>query len=75
MFRILRTAAPSMLAESRARLRAFALAACTLTACSGAGQFVWFTDLPPDMASALVVHPGDTVSVRVLGHVEMSVKV
>jgi polysaccharide export outer membrane protein len=45
--------------------------------CSGPGQFVWFTDLPAaEIAPPLVfvVHAGDTVSVGVLGHPDMSVK-
>ncbi len=52
------------------------LVACA-SACSGPGQYVWFTDLPPDQlapAHDFVIHLGDTVSVRVLGHDEMSVK-
>jgi polysaccharide export outer membrane protein len=64
MFRIVRTAVRALLG----------IAAGALAACSGPGQYVWFSELPADPTGALVVHPGDTVSVRVLGHEEMSVK-
>ncbi len=47
-----------------------------ISACSTAGNFVWFTQLPPDMTSGAgdyVINAGDLVSIRVLGHDEMSV--
>jgi polysaccharide export outer membrane protein len=54
---------------------ACALCALLLTACSSLGEYLWYTDVPPPPpASELTVQTGDTVSVRVLGHEEMSVK-
>jgi polysaccharide export outer membrane protein len=45
--------------------------------CGGAGEYVWFTDLPAASKAAprdFLVHVGDTVSIRVLGHDDMTVK-
>ena len=47
-----------------------------IAACSAAGDYVWFTQLPPETASTTgeyVINSGDLVSIRVLGHEEMSV--
>jgi polysaccharide export outer membrane protein len=51
-------------------------AALGIAACSSAGDYVWFSQLPPETGSAsgeYVINSGDLVSVRVLGHEEMSV--
>lgn len=59
----------------RSWLLPFFLAAVLLSACSDLGQYTWYTEVPPvPPASELTVQTGDTVSVRVLGHDEMSVK-
>jgi len=45
--------------------------------CSGSGQYVWFTSLPPAAANPphdYLINVGDTVDVRVLSHEEVSVK-
>jgi polysaccharide export outer membrane protein len=44
-------------------------------ACAGPGTFVWYSQVPPDPLGSsreLTIHPGDTVSIRVLGHDEMT---
>jgi polysaccharide export outer membrane protein len=58
----------------------FAPAALAVTlavgACSSPGNFVWYTQLPPDNPNSTadyVINSGDVVSVRVLGHDEMAV--
>jgi polysaccharide biosynthesis/export protein len=46
-------------------------------ACSGPGTFVWYSQVPPDQLAGsreLVIHSGDTISISVLGHADMSVK-
>src|SRR5258708_28619995 len=46
-------------------------------ACAGAGEYVWFAQLPSEatLASAeYVIAVGDLVSVKVLGHEEMTLK-
>src|SRR5580704_5899674 len=46
-------------------------------ACSGPGTFVWYSEVSPDQLAGsreVVIHPGDTVSISVLGHADMSVK-
>jgi polysaccharide export outer membrane protein len=61
----------------RLRVLASTLLLGLLAGCSGPGQFVWFSDLPPaDLLPPhdFVIHIGDTVSVRVLGREEMTVK-
>jgi polysaccharide export outer membrane protein len=67
-----------MLRNVRTALRALLVVAVPLlTACSAPGQFVWYTDVPAEHGHApgeLVVHIGDTLSVRVLGHEDMGVK-
>ena len=45
--------------------------------CGGAGEYVWFQQLPPETTlagSEYVVAIGDLVSIRVLGHEEMTLK-
>jgi polysaccharide export outer membrane protein len=45
-------------------------------ACSSAGNYVWYTQLPTDKPTSTadyVISAGDLVSVRVLGHDEMAV--
>jgi polysaccharide export outer membrane protein len=45
--------------------------------CAGPGEYVWFRQLPVDATQAgheYVIGVGDTVSIRVLGHEDMSVK-
>lgn len=52
------------------------LSAGTILGCGGAGQFVWFDQLPPEQRAATtdyVISAGDTVSIRVLGHEDMNV--
>jgi polysaccharide export outer membrane protein len=52
------------------------LVACA-AACSGAGQYVWFTDLPANQNARppeFLIHVGDTISMHVLGHEEMTLK-
>jgi polysaccharide export outer membrane protein len=48
------------------------------TACSGPGSYVWFTELSPEAlaaASEYAVDVGDVLSIRVLGHEDMSTRV
>jgi polysaccharide export outer membrane protein len=45
--------------------------------CASSGQYVWFSALPPQSElanSEYVIAVGDTVSIRVLGHEEMTLK-
>ena len=45
-------------------------------ACSSSGNFVWYTQLPPENLNSTadyVINAGDVVSIRVLGHDEMTV--
>ena len=45
-------------------------------ACGSSGQYVWFQDLTPEASAAnreFLIGTGDTLSVRVLGHDEMTV--
>ncbi len=72
----------SFAAQAAHALRVAALtvsaAACLpgLAACSSAGHYVWYTQLPLDhwdSTADYVIHAGDVVSVRVLGHDEMTV--
>jgi polysaccharide export outer membrane protein len=53
----------------------FLAVAFVFAACSSAGDFVWYTQLPPDKGTPAdyVINSGDLVSVRVLGHEEMAV--
>jgi polysaccharide export outer membrane protein len=47
------------------------------SACAGPGTFVWYSEVSPDQLASsheVVIHPGDTVSISVLGHADMSVK-
>ena len=47
-------------------------------ACSGPGRYVWYSDLGHNAAAAAneyVVSPGDTLSIRVMGHEDLSTKV
>lgn len=47
-------------------------------ACTSAGSYVWYTDLSPQeiaAASQYVVDVGDVLSVRVLGHEDMTTRV
>jgi polysaccharide biosynthesis/export protein len=65
--------------------RSFARLACcasclwvvaATSGCPGPGQFVWFSDLPASTRQApteYLVADGDTISIRVLGHEDMSV--
>jgi polysaccharide export outer membrane protein len=59
-------------------LAAVGLASVTASAgCSGSGQYVWFSSLPPGAASGsedYLINVGDTVDVRVLSHEDVSVK-
>jgi len=48
-----------------------------LSACSGPGQYVWLDQLPQDRLMAgneYLIEVGDVVSIRVLGHDEMTVR-
>jgi polysaccharide export outer membrane protein len=54
-----------------------ALCVSSVTGCSASGQYVWFTNLPREVAngtSDYLINVGDTVDVRVLGHEDVSVK-
>jgi polysaccharide export outer membrane protein len=54
----------------------FALVLAT-GACAGAGSYVWYQQLPPEAATVsneYIIAVGDTVSIRVLGHEEMTLK-
>jgi polysaccharide export outer membrane protein len=55
---------------------AAALFALSGSACSGPGQFVWFSELPKDgkQSTDFVIGEGDVVSIRVLGHEDMTVR-
>lgn len=47
------------------------------TGCAGPGEYVWFNQLPQEAAAATneyVIGVGDIVSIRVLGHEEMTVR-
>jgi polysaccharide export outer membrane protein len=47
-------------------------------ACAGPGHYVWYSDLSSTSAAAAeeyVIGPGDTLSIRVLGHDDLSTKV
>jgi polysaccharide export outer membrane protein len=45
-------------------------------ACSGTGAYVWYSTLPPEDASnEYIVNGGDVLSVRVLGHDDMTTRV
>jgi polysaccharide export outer membrane protein len=51
--------------------------ACASGACAGPGQYVWYPQLPKDTSQAgneYVIGVGDTVSIRVLGHDEMTLR-
>jgi polysaccharide export outer membrane protein len=46
-------------------------------ACAGSGSYVWYQQLPAEAASAsneYVIAVGDTVSIKVLGHEEMTLR-
>lgn len=50
---------------------------CCLAGCAGSGTYVWFTQLPPEMAAdryEYLIGAGDVLSLRVLGHEEMNVR-
>jgi polysaccharide export outer membrane protein len=47
----------------------------TVAGCAGTGEYLWFSQLPPDTAAAsneYLIGVGDIVSIRVLGHEEMT---
>lgn len=49
--------------------------ASLLAGCAGPGNYVWFSDLPQEaLASEYTVGPGDLVTIRVLGHEEMTTR-
>jgi polysaccharide export outer membrane protein len=53
------------------------VAGSTLAGCAGAGEYVWFQQLPPETAqlnNEYVIGVGDLLSIRVLGREEMTVK-
>jgi polysaccharide export outer membrane protein len=66
-----------MAIPARRALRAlFCFAAISvLSSCAGAGEYVWFSQLPPAQAqfAEYLIDTGDLVDVRVLGHDDMSV--
>jgi polysaccharide export outer membrane protein len=44
-------------------------------ACAGPGTYVWYSQVPPDQLATsheVTISPGDTLSIRVLGHEEMT---
>ncbi|HSY24449.1 MAG TPA: polysaccharide biosynthesis/export family protein, partial [Polyangiaceae bacterium] len=44
--------------------------------CGSSGQYVWFQDMTPEVTAAnreYLIGTGDTLSIRVLGHDEMTV--
>src|SRR5258708_2084542 len=62
---------------------ATALAACLLIwgpmiGCGGTGEYLWFQQLPPETgltpSSEYIIGLGDIVSIRVLGHEEMTLR-
>jgi polysaccharide biosynthesis/export protein len=61
--------------ELAAWLVVFALT--PLVGCAGAGEYVWFEQLPPNAAplsNEYVIGLGDQLEIRVLGHEEMTLK-
>jgi polysaccharide export outer membrane protein len=47
-------------------------------ACSGPGRYIWYSELTPAMVAAsneYFINTGDTLSVRVMGHDDLSTKV
>jgi polysaccharide export outer membrane protein len=49
----------------------------TAVGCAGSGEYVWFSQLPTETATAsneYIIGVGDVVSIRVLGHEEMTLK-
>jgi polysaccharide export outer membrane protein len=47
------------------------------TGCAGPGEYVWFSQLPTEAAAATneyIIGVGDIVSIRVLGHEDMTVR-
>jgi polysaccharide export outer membrane protein len=59
------------------RAAACFLLVASAAACSGPGQYVWFSDLPPDQSARpreFLIHVGDTLTMHVLGHEEMTIK-
>jgi polysaccharide export outer membrane protein len=56
-------------------LACFGAVCLALAACVGSGQYIWFSDVPADAASNdYFIGTGDVVSIRVLGHEDMSVR-
>jgi polysaccharide export outer membrane protein len=48
-----------------------------IAGCAGTGEFVWFNQMPPETAAAsseYIIGVGDIVSIRVLGHEEMTLR-
>ncbi len=57
------------------KLAALAAMSFALAGCSGAGNYVWVNDLPPQPAAGsaeYVIASGDVLAVRVLGHDDLS---
>jgi len=57
---------------------AFSVAVGSSLSCAGPGSYVWFNELPPNLAARngdYVIAQGDILSVRVLGHEDMSGRV
>jgi polysaccharide export outer membrane protein len=51
--------------------------AAASSGCANTGQYVWYAQLPPQaeqQANEYVIAAGDTVSIRVLGHDEMTLR-
>jgi polysaccharide export outer membrane protein len=66
---------------ARSLIPALAVACAVLAAassgCAGPGQYVWYAQLPPQseqQANEYVIAAGDTVSIKVLGHEEMTLR-
>jgi polysaccharide export outer membrane protein len=54
-----------------------AVATVGLGACGGSGSYIWYQQLPAEVASAsneYIIAVGDTVSIKVLGHEEMTLR-
>jgi polysaccharide export outer membrane protein len=56
---------------------AVSIAGVASSGCGGGGQYVWFQQLPPQSElqnNEYVIEAGDIVSIRVLGHEEMTLR-
>jgi polysaccharide export outer membrane protein len=57
-------------------LRTLALVALACVSCAGPGNYIWFTEVPREQrAGDYLIGAGDLLSVRVVGHEDMTTKV